>query len=285
MEPLRSLILAAADSDAIRRAVATAPGTRGIVARFVAGETVADALAAVRSLAADGRYATLDHLGENTSDPGVTEDTVRTYERLLDALRAEGLADAAEVSVKVSAVTVARDEELALRNARRICAAAQRCGTTVTIDMEDHTATDATLRLVETLRQEWPWAGAVLQSYLRRTPADAVALSGAGSRVRLCKGAYAEPADVAFTTGHETDLAYVRCANILLEGVPTRCSPRTIHGWWPCCASGRVGTGVSRAVTSTRCCTGSGRTSRSGWPRKGRPCVCTCRSVSSGTDT
>ncbi len=217
MEPLRSLILAAADSEAIRRAVATAPGTRGIVNRFVAGESVSDALRAVRALARDGLRATLDYLGENTSDPGVTEHTVRTYLRLLDALRAGGLTADAEVSVKLSAVTVGWDEELALRNVERICAAADRCGTTVTIDMEDHTTTDATLRIVDRVRARFPSTGAVLQSYLRRTPDDAAALGYPGSRVRLCKGAYAEPAEVAFPDAHEIDLGYVRCANILLE--------------------------------------------------------------------
>lgn len=218
MEPLRSLILAAADSDVIRRAVATAPATRGIVNRFVAGETVSDALRAVRALARDGRCVTLDYLGENTSDPGVTEDTVRTYLRLLDALRAEGLTGHAEVSVKLSAVTVGWEEELALRNVGRICAAAERCGTTVTIDMEDHTTADATLRIVDRVREEYPSTGAVLQSYLRRTEDDAMALARPGSRVRLCKGAYAESADVAFPDAHDVDLGYVRCANILLEG-------------------------------------------------------------------
>ncbi|PRX45539.1 L-proline dehydrogenase [Prauserella shujinwangii] len=223
MNPLRSLILAAAGNEAIRRLVATAPGTRGVVQRFVAGETTADALAAVRALAADGRYATLDYLGEDTSDRALTEEIVRSYLRLLDELHAEGLAGRAEVSVKLSALSVRTgtgpfDERLALDNASRVCAAAEQRGTTVTVDMEDHTATDATLRVLAELRRTWPRTGAVLQSYLRRTEADAAALAGPGSRVRLCKGAYAEPADVAFDSAHEVDLSYVRCANLLLEG-------------------------------------------------------------------
>ncbi|EHR48820.1 proline dehydrogenase [Saccharomonospora marina XMU15] len=218
VEPLRSLILAAAGSESIRRLVATAPGARGVVGRFVAGETIEEALRAVRGLAADGRCATLDYLGEYTSDEEQTERIVRTYLRLLDELYASGLTAHAEVSVKLSAVTVAGDEGLALRNAGRICAAAEQCGTTVTVDMEDHTTTDATLRVVTELRRTWPSVGAVLQSYLRRTESDAVALSGKGSRVRLCKGAYAEPAEVAFARAHEVDLSYVRSANVLLEG-------------------------------------------------------------------
>lgn len=218
VEPLRSSILAAADNDLIRRVVATAPGTRQIVARFVPGETVADALRAVRELAADGRCATLDYLGEYTRDAGLVEQTVDTYLRLLDALSAEGLSGSAEVSVKLSALTVAGDEALAARNLRRICAAAEDCGTTVTVDMEDHTTTDGTLRVVGEARRTWPWVGAVVQSYLTRTESDVAALAHKGSRVRLCKGAYAEPADVVHPDAHAVDLSYVRCANLLLEG-------------------------------------------------------------------
>ncbi|WP_199430988.1 proline dehydrogenase family protein [Qaidamihabitans albus] len=223
MNPLRSLILAAAGNDTIRRLAATAPGTRSVVSRFVAGETLDDAIDAVRGLAADGRYATLDYLGEDTSDPAVTERIVRSYLRLLDELHGQGLAGRAEVSVKLSAISVrddsgAVDEKLALDNMTRVCAAAEQCGTTVTIDMEDHTTTDATLRVLAELRHHWPWVGAVLQSYLRRTEADAAALAGPGSRVRLCKGAYAEPPDVAFGSAHDVDLSFVRCANTLLAG-------------------------------------------------------------------
>lgn len=218
VEPLRSLILAAADNEAIRRVVATAPGARQIVARFVPGETVADAVRAVKSLAADGRRATLDYLGEYTSDPELAELTAATYLRLLAALSANGLAGAAEVSVKLSALTVGGDGVLAARNLARVCEAAADCGTTVTVDMEDHTTTDTTLRLVEHARRTWPWVGAVVQSYLHRTEADSSALAHRGSRVRLCKGAYAEPAEVAFPDPHAVDLSYVRCANALLEG-------------------------------------------------------------------
>ncbi|GAB3508374.1 proline dehydrogenase family protein [Amycolatopsis cihanbeyliensis] len=218
MNPLRSLILAAAGSDAIRRAVATAPGTRSVVNRFVAGESTADAVEVVRQLAGEGLQASLDYLGEHTTDSSQAERTVQAYLALLDRLHAEGLADRAEVSVKLSAVGQELDEKLSVDNAYRICAAAEQCGTTVTLDMEDHTTTDATLTALADLRRTWPWVGAVLQSYLRRTEADAAALAVPESRVRLCKGAYAEPADVAFEGGHQVDLSYVRCANVLLEG-------------------------------------------------------------------
>jgi proline dehydrogenase len=218
VNPLRSLILAAAGNDTIRRAVATAPVSRGVVERFVAGETDADAVAVVRALAAEGRHATLDHLGEHTAEPAQAEHNVRAYLGLLDRLHAEGLATHAEVSVKLSAVGQLVDEKLATDNAWRICAAAEQCGTTVTLDMEDHTTTGSTLRVLAELRHTWPWTGAVLQSYLRRTEADTASLAGPDSRVRLCKGAYAEPPEVAFEDAHDVDRSYLRCANLLLAG-------------------------------------------------------------------
>ncbi len=101
---------------------------------------------------------------------------------------------------------------------RPICSAARDAGTTVTIDMEDHTTTDATLGIVSELRKEFPDTGAVLQAYLHRTEGDCRDLATAGSRVRLCKGAYAEPESVAFSEEEEIDLSYVRCLKILMAG-------------------------------------------------------------------
>jgi proline dehydrogenase len=218
VNPLRSLILAAAGNDTIRRIVATAPVSRDVVRRFVAGESTADAVAVTRRLVASGLTVTLDYLGEDTTDAALAERTVRAYLELLEALHDEGLAERAEVSVKLSAVGQLLDESMAAGHAARICAAADRHGTTVTLDMEDHTTTDSTLRILDQLRQTWPWVGAVLQSYLRRTEDDCARLATAGSRVRLCKGAYAEPAEVAFDSASEVDRSYVRCANVLLSG-------------------------------------------------------------------
>ena len=107
---------------------------------------------------------------------------------------------------------------MALDNARRICEAARSASTTVTLDMEDHTTTDSTLSILRDLRVDFPTVGAVLQAYLHRTEADCAELATTGSRVRLCKGAYDEPASVAFTTPAEVDRSYVRCARVLLAG-------------------------------------------------------------------
>ncbi|MFB9905186.1 proline dehydrogenase family protein [Allokutzneria oryzae] len=216
MNPLRSLILAAAGNDAVRRLVSTAPVSRDVVRRFVAGENTEDAVAVAAALAGDGLAVTLDYLGEHTTDRELADRTVLAYLELLDRLHEAGLAASAEVSVKLSAVGQAFDQGLALANASRICAAAEQCGTTVTLDMEDHTTTDSTLGVLAELRRTWPSVGAVLQAYLRRTLGDCRDL--AGTRVRLCKGAYAEPESVAHTEADEVDLNYVRCANVLLAG-------------------------------------------------------------------
>jgi proline dehydrogenase len=207
--------MAASRNETVRHLVANAPISRDVVKRFVAGESTSDAVEVVRGL---GLPVTLDYLGEDTTDKAQAEKTVQAYLQLLDALHAAGLAENAEVSVKLSAVGQALDESLALTNASRICAAAEQCGTTVTLDMEDHTTTDSTLRILHELRRSWPWVGAVLQSYLHRTLDDCKALAGPGSRVRLVKGAYAEPPEVAIQDPHEVDLNYVRCLNVLLAG-------------------------------------------------------------------
>lgn len=207
--------MAASRNETVRHLVASAPISRDVVKRFVAGETTQDAVDVVRGL---GLPVTLDYLGEDTTDKAQAEKIVQAYLELLDALHAAGLARDAEVSVKLSAVGQNLDEALALTNASRICAAAEQCGTTVTLDMEDHTTTDSTLRILLELRRTWPWVGAVLQTYLHRTLDDCKALAGPGSRVRLVKGAYAEPAEVAIQDPHEVDLNYVRCLNVLLAG-------------------------------------------------------------------
>jgi len=218
---VRSLIVAAAGNQTVKRLVATAPVSRDVVRRFVAGESTEDAVRVTRELVDAGLAVSLDYLGEYTTQHEHAEATVRAYLELLDRLHAEDLAKRAELSVKLSAIGQALDESLALANASRICVAAKERGTAVTLDMEDHTTTDSTLRILARLRRTWPSTGAVLQSYLRRTLDDCRELAGSasgGARIRLCKGAYAEPPEVAFGEAHEVDLNYVRCANVLLAG-------------------------------------------------------------------
>ncbi|GAA4850773.1 proline dehydrogenase family protein [Pseudonocardia benzenivorans] len=221
MNPLRSAILAAARSDRLRSTIAAAPPTRAVVDRFVAGETTADALRVARALVDAGCAVSLDHLGEDVTDAAEAGRAVDAYREVLEAVAAAGLADRVEVSVKLSALGQglgAGGEAIAYEHAAAICAVAADAGTTVTVDAEDHTTTDSTLRVVAKLRETWPWVGAVLQAQLRRTEADCGTLAGPGSRVRLCKGAYAEPESVAYRTADSVRASFARCAGILLDG-------------------------------------------------------------------
>lgn len=198
--------------------VAAAPVSRGIVHRFVAGESLEDAVRAVRELTVAGMKTSLDHLGEDTTDREHADAMTGLYVGLLERFADEGLTPDAEVSLKLSAVGQRLAQALAVDNATLVCAAAEKAGTTVTLDMEDHTTTDSTLSALSQLRKDFPGTGAVVQAYLRRTEGDCRELAGAGSRVRLCKGAYQEPESVAFQQSLEVDKSYVRCLNILLAG-------------------------------------------------------------------
>jgi proline dehydrogenase len=225
---LRSSILAASRSKQLERAITNAPVSRNVVRRYVGGATVDAALDATRALVQDGLTVTLDHLGEDTTERAQADAVADAYRAVLAALDQAGLTERrgpltarVEVSVKLSAVGQALGadgEKIALEHARDICAAAEAVGATVTLDAEDHTTTDSTLGILSELRVDFPATAAVLQAYLHRTEGDCRDLATAGSRVRLCKGAYNEPAGVAYQKAHEVDLSYVRCINVLMAG-------------------------------------------------------------------
>ncbi|GAA3139385.1 proline dehydrogenase family protein [Planomonospora alba] len=218
---LGSLLLAGSRLPLVRQTVSGIPLTRKVVDRFVAGEAVQDAVGAVRRLTGAGLTVTIDHLGEETRDAGAAAATAHAYTVLLGALRELDLGDRAEVSVKLSAVGQALGtdgDKIALENARRICEAARAAGAGVTLDMEDHTTVDSTLGVLRALREDFPGTGVAIQAALHRSEADCRDLSGAGSRVRLVKGAYAEPASVAHRRKADVDKAYVRCLRILMSG-------------------------------------------------------------------
>ena len=220
MTLLREPLLAAAGSSRLRRIAQDSPLVRPVVARFVAGTDEQDALRVMSELLAGGLSVTLDHLGEDVADRAQAESNVVAYRSVLAALARSRVGPAAEVSVKLSAIgrSLPRDgRQIALDGASRICEAAAAANTTVTIDMEDHAATDATLETVRELRADFDWVGVVVQAYLRRTEADCRDLASGGSRVRLCKGAYAEPSSIAFHGAAVAD-SYRRCLDVLLAG-------------------------------------------------------------------
>jgi proline dehydrogenase len=213
-------LLAASRRPGLRRLVTGNPATRRVVDRFVAGETLADALGVVRTLAADGIQVTLDHLGEDITARSEAEHNRDAYLALLAGLEPLALGRAAEVSVKLSAFGQALPDghDLALELVRPVVEAATAIGTTVTLDMEDHRTVDSTLAILAELRKEHPDTGAVLQAMLFRSEDDAKALAVTGSRVRLVKGAYNEPPAVAHQKKEDVDAAYLRCLEILMAG-------------------------------------------------------------------
>ena len=215
---LRQALLVASRSDGVRKVLETAPFSSDMVRRFIAGETIEDAARVTGELTGQGLLVTLDILGEGTHGKGRAEENAQHYIELLECIGAAGLGTRAEVSVKLSAMGQTFDENLARNNAYRICEAARSAGTTVTLDMEEHTTVDSTLRIVHHLRRDFPDVGAVIQSYLRRAEEHCAELAYEGSRVRLCKGAYAAPSAVAFTDKEEVDKSFVRCMKVLMAG-------------------------------------------------------------------
>jgi proline dehydrogenase len=218
---LRQPLLLLARSGRVKQLVSTMPVSAGIVSSYVPGETSESVVEATAGLVEDGLRATLDFLGEDTLDAEQADACVAAYLDVLERLAARGLTRSTEVSVKLSAIgqkLPVSGEKIALENARTICRAARNAGTTVTLDMEDHTTTDSTLGILRELRKDFPETGAVLQSALHRTEADCRALAYEGSRVRLCKGAYLEPEAVAFQDRLDIDRSYVRCLKVLLAG-------------------------------------------------------------------
>lgn len=219
----RPAILAAARSDTLRRTAERMPVTRDVVHRFVPGETIDDAMGSVAVLRDSQRLVSIDYLGEDVTDQDTAGATVEAYLGLLGALarrvESTGSPRPLEVSLKLSALGQAlpRDgEKIAFENAHTICARAAEVGAWVTVDAEDHTTTDSTLSIVRELRADFPWLGTVLQAYLKRTAADCAALSD--MRIRLCKGAYDEPASVAYRDAGEVTDSYLSCLRILMAG-------------------------------------------------------------------
>ncbi|MGF0315693.1 proline dehydrogenase family protein [Nocardia fluminea] len=225
---LRSTMLAAARSPRLERTITRLPLSRAVVARFVAGTTTEEVVRATETLLRSGRFVSIDYLGEDTSDLAGAEAILAQYRTLIAALSTlpqsavtTGAVRPLEVSVKLSALGQALPNDghaIAREHARQICAAAEAAGIWVTVDAEDHTTTDSTLAIVRELRADYPWLGAVLQAYLRRTEDDCRAMAGPGSRIRLCKGAYDEPESVAFRDKAEVDASYLRCLGVLTAG-------------------------------------------------------------------
>jgi proline dehydrogenase len=223
---LRPAILAASHSDGLRRTAERLPVTRKVVHRFVPGSSLVRVLDSVAALRNSGRLVSIDYLGEDVAHLEGADATTDAYLQLLDALgrRPDAVGDGVrplEVSCKLSALGQALDrdgEKIAFANAHTICERAEQVGVWVTVDAEDHTTTDSTLSIAAALRADFPSLGVVLQAYLRRTHGDCAQFAASGARVRLCKGAYDEPASVAYRDAAAVTDSYLRCLRVLMTG-------------------------------------------------------------------
>jgi len=215
---LRSTFLTLSRRRGLGRLATRLPVTKSLVARFVAGETLDEALGALERLRAAGLRTTVDVLGESVDSAAAARMAAGTYVDVLDALAARGLDG--NVSVKLTQMGLDVDPGLARENVERIVTRAATHGAFVRIDMEDHSKTDATLdlwRAVRPLNRASGDTGVVIQAALRRSASDLEAIVAEQGRVRLCKGAYKEPESVAFEDRAEVDQAYTALMETLLR--------------------------------------------------------------------
>ncbi len=212
----RAVFLWASHRRALGSVATAIPITRRMVRRFVAGDSLADALAALGALHDQGMRWTVDVLGESVDSTTAATASADSYLATLDALAERGLE--ANVSMKLTQMGLEIDPDFCLQNVRRVVARAQEIGAFVRVDMEDHTKTDKTLAIARALHDDYADVGVVIQSYLRRSADDIDRLIDEQMRVRLCKGAYDEPGSVAFPSKQEVDDSYRDLMEKLLLG-------------------------------------------------------------------
>ncbi len=214
---LRRTLLFLSEQERLKDLLLRIPVLRRVARRFVAGDHLDDALRAARELNRDGLRVTLDHLGESVDDRATARRAADAYVESLEAIEE----DEAEstISLKLTQLGLAIDRAFCEENLRRVLARAVELDSFVRIDMEGSDYTAATLELFESVHADHPGhVGVVIQSYLRRSEDDARRLADLGAPVRLCKGAYDEPPEIAYQAAEEVDASYVRCLRILLEG-------------------------------------------------------------------
>lgn len=210
----KSVLLYLSQSEGFKNFLTRFKSFNNVTHRFVAGEDLTDAVEAIRHLNAKKISASFDHLGESISSEDETRKEVDEYVHVLDSINEQALNS--NVSVKLTQLGLDISKQLSYENTRAIVEAARRYQNFVRIDMEDSTKTDDTLEVFNRLRQEFDNVGIVIQSYLYRSEKDVEDLLKIGARIRLCKGAYNEPASVAFPDKADTDANYVKLMQILL---------------------------------------------------------------------
>jgi proline dehydrogenase len=188
-----------------------------LTTRFVAGESIDEVVPYIREINAENCTASFDHLNESVDNPDEANKEVEEYLRILQRIDETGIRS--NVSIKLTQFGLELDRELAYTNARRVVLDAQQRGNFVRVDMEGSNVTQVTLDIFKRLRAEFDLndVGIVLQSYLRRTYDDAKELVKLPARIRICKGAYSEPPEVAFPDKKDVDDNYVKVMQLLLS--------------------------------------------------------------------
>ncbi len=212
---VRALLLFLSRQKQLRQWMETSPAARRLASRFIAGETLDEALAVSRGLNAEGVSVTLDHLGESVS---ALEDAVLArdvYLRTLDAIHSGGIEG--NVSLKLTQLGLDLSEPECAANLARLVERAAGLGSFVRVDMESTAYTDRTIAMVTAMHARTGAVGTVIQAYLYRSKADLEKLCDLGIRVRLCKGAYLEPAAVAFPGKADVDRNYIELMKVLLD--------------------------------------------------------------------
>ncbi|HLW01091.1 MAG TPA: proline dehydrogenase family protein [Ktedonobacterales bacterium] len=221
---LRGTLLYLANQERIRHFVTHNRLARGSARRFVAGETLEEALQATRTLNQSGLSVSLDHLGENVSDAAEAGSAANDYILILDAIKQSSLN--ANISIKLTALGLDIDNAICEANVRRVLDRAKSYGIFVRVDMEGSAYTERTLEMVARLRQDYEEVGTVIQSCLYRSPKDIERLIASQTRVRLVKGAYKEPPEIAYPHKADVDRSYEQLMRQLLA-----------HGKYPAIAT------------------------------------------------
>jgi len=219
----RSALIWLSKQEGLKEFATRFPPFKKLTTRFVAGETIDEAISFIREINAEGCTASFDHLNESVGTAAEAEIEVAEYSNILAKIDQAGIRS--NVSIKLTQFGLGLNPELAYKNARRVVEEAHRRNNFVRVDMEDSRVTQVTIDIFKRLRDEFGLnrVGIVLQSYLRRTYADAEDLLKLPARIRICKGAYNEPADVAFPDKQEVNANYIKVMQLLL-------SSGTYHG-------------------------------------------------------
>lgn len=228
MDLLGRTLLAVTDLGLVRKVfTGTRPG-RALSTRFVAGETLDEAAAVARRLNAKGARVSLDYLGEHVEDRSQALGARDDYLACLDRIAADGID--ANISIKLTQLGLGFDDDLAVESLHALAARAAEAGTSVTVDMEESAFTAATLDVYEKVQAERGNVGIAIQAYLHRTAADLDRILPLDGHIRLCKGAYAEPDDIAYQSGDEVDASFDRLLATLMAAENVRPAVATHDG-------------------------------------------------------